>query len=339
MHVINHRATDNPGYLVDSRVKVTVPMTEQTERPFEVPEMSLDSRVRVFRRLFPMKEGASAAESMQVDAYVVVTEHYVVVLDTLLSPEDMESIMTSLRQECEGRQVLVVDSHADWDHCWGNSYFTGSHIAPILAHAHCLTRMRSQEARDELQAYQQRYPQLRHVVLTQPTLTFSHSFTLHDGDLTLEFFSAPGHHLDQIAAWIPELRLLFAFDAAEWPLPLLENAQGFPMMCTTLQHFLMLEPQHVLCSHGKTTESGVISNNLNYLKAIEQHGRAFLATSHPNIKESEQVAALINYPFEAAIADITGSQASLDAILDPEFYAWAHENNAQAILEWLEQTM
>lgn len=306
---------------------------EQTERRFEVPEMSLDSRVRVFRRLFAMKEGARAEESMQVDSYVVVSEHYVVVLDTLLCPEDMESILSSLHQECEGRQVLVVNSHADWDHCWGNSYFTGSHAAPIIAHDHCFTRMHSQDARDGLREYQQRYSLFHNVELVDPTFTFSHSFTIRDGDLTLELFSAPGHHLDQIAAWIPELRLLFAFDAAEWPLPLLENAQGVLMMYKTLEHFLMLEPQHVLCSHGRTTGPGVIKSNLDYLRAIEQHGRAFLAAFHSDITELEHVSSLINYPFEDAIADITGSPS--DKRVDTEFYAEAHENNTRAVLEWL----
>lgn len=312
---------------------------DETKRPFEVSEMSLDSRVRVFRRLFPMKDGASAAESMQVDSYVVVTEHYIVVLDTLLCPEDMESIISALHHECDGRQVLVVDSHADWDHCWGNNYFTGLHAAPIIAHDHCFTRMHSQEAQDGLRDYKQRYPLFHNVALVDPTLTFSHSFTIHDSDLTLELFSAPGHHLDQIAAWIPELHLLFAFDAAEWPLPLLENAQGVPLMYATLEHFRMLEPQHVLCSHGKTTGPGVIRSNLTYLKAIEQHGRTFLATSHSLINDTEQGAASIKYSFDEAMADSIGSPYPLKQLPTPEFYSLAHENNTRAILAWLEQTM
>ncbi|HCI78429.1 MAG TPA: hypothetical protein DHW02_01920 [Ktedonobacter sp.] len=312
-------------------------MIEQTERPFEVPEMSRDKQVRVFRRLFAMKEGASTSEAMQVDSYAVITKHYVIFLDTLLCPEDMEHIMSSLQQECEGRQIVVVDSHADWDHCWGNSYFTALHAAPILAHDHCFTRLRSQEEQDGLQAYKQRYLMFRNVALTNPTLTFSQSFTIHDEDLTLELFSAPGHHLDQIAAWIPELRLLFAFDAAEWPLPLIENALGVPLMYSTLQHFLTLEPQHVLCSHGKTTDATVLQNNFDYLKKIEQRGRAFLTNTHTglNLKELEHLSTLINYPFEEAIADITGSQNGLDTIPDPEFYGEAHENNTHVVLEWL----
>lgn len=312
-------------------------MPEQTEKPFEVPEMSIDNRVRVFRRLFAMKEETSASEAMQVDSYVVITPHYVIVLDTLLCPEDMEHIMSSLQQECEGRQIVVVDSHADWDHCWGNNYFTASHTAPILAQDHCLTRMRSQEEQDGLQEYKQRYPLFHNVELTNPTLTFSQSFTIYDENLTIELFSAPGHHLDQIAAWILELHLLFAFDAAEWPLPLVENAQGVPLMYATLEHFLMLKPQHVLCSHGKTTYANVIKSNFDYLKKIEQRGHAFLATTHAglNLKEIEHPSILIGYPFEEVIADITGSQYGLDKIPDPEFYSEAHENNTRAVLEWL----
>lgn len=312
-------------------------MLEQTQRPFEVPEMSRDKRVRVFRRLFATKEGVSELEAMQVDSYVVVSRHYVIVLDTLLCPEDMELIMSSLQQECEGKQIFVVDSHADWDHCWGNNYFIDEQAAPIIAHDLCFTRMHSQEAQDDLQEYQQLYPLFHNVVLTKPTITFSHEFTFHDEDLTLKFFSAPGHHLDQIAAWIPELRLLFAFDSAEWPFPSIENAQGVPLMYATLEHLALLEPQHVLCSHGKTTHANILKSNFDYIKQIEQRGRTFLTSADTdlNLKDVEHPSILINYPFEEVIADITGTQSMLDMISDAEYYRLTHENNTRAVLEWL----
>ena len=59
-------------------------MTSQ-EGVFFVPAMSTDKRVRVFRRTLDTMEDFS---SMEVDAYVIITERYMVVLDTMLCPED-----------------------------------------------------------------------------------------------------------------------------------------------------------------------------------------------------------------------------------------------------------
>ncbi|HEV2655829.1 MAG TPA: MBL fold metallo-hydrolase, partial [Ktedonobacteraceae bacterium] len=182
------------------------------------PALSGDERVRVFRRAFTEMEEYSG---MTVDAYAVISERYVVICDTLLSPTDMQAVMEWVSDALlAGRQLLIVNSHADWDHCWGNSYFMES--APIIAHQLCQVRMRSEEARRELTDFQDHYYALfDDVELTPPTLTFTDSLTISGGDLTLELFSAPGHSVDSIAVWIPELRLLLAFDAVEFPLPLI----------------------------------------------------------------------------------------------------------------------
>src|SRR5450755_4444266 len=89
-----------------------------------IPEMSRDARIRVFRRAF---DAVGEFEGMEVDAYVVITTTTVVVLDTLLCPEDVKSMMEMVQSDSAGRQMLVVNSHADWDHAWGNAYFTNRH--------------------------------------------------------------------------------------------------------------------------------------------------------------------------------------------------------------------
>src|SRR5947209_10894903 len=160
---------------------------------------------------------------MEVDAYVAIMHRYAVVLDTLLCPEDAAQMMQAVQDDLAGKTLLCVNSHADWDHTWGNGYFTGEHAVPILASAHCLTRMRSEAAREELAKYQTRYPLFRNVEVVPPTITFNERLTIVDSHLTIELLPAPGHHLDQIVAWLPEIRLLLAFDAVEKPLPCMEN--------------------------------------------------------------------------------------------------------------------
>lgn len=293
-----------------------------------VPELSGDERVRVFRSFFAAE---GEFDGMEVDAYVVITDRYVVVLDTLLRPEDVAAMMQeqAVQDALAGREVVVVNSHADWDHSWGNAYFTGIHAAPIIAHDYCRTRILSDEAKAGLDEYQQRYPLFSSVALVPPTLTFSQTFTIHGGDLTIELIPTPGHHADHIAAWIPELRLLLAFDAIEKPLPGLEGPEGVQPMFDTLKRLQGLQPQRVLCSHGNSSSPDLISANLAYLRAIERRSRALLATHTPTNEELEHASQLINYPFDEVVPP--------DEEVDRTYYTWAHDHNIRSIIEWLMQ--
>ena len=290
-----------------------------------VLDMSIDERVRVFRRTF---HGLEEFEGMEVDAYVVITDRHIVVLDTLLCPEDVSAMIQSVSSELRGRSLLCIDSHADWDHAWGNCYFTGENAAPIIAHEHCLTRLQSAEAHNELLDFQQRSSTFKNVFLLPPTIIFKQSFTIHDSNLTIEILHAPGHHLDQVVAWMPELRLLLAFDAVEEPVPIIEGANCVPHMFTTLAQLIALQPQRVLCSHGKTTSPGQVKQNLAYIREIERRCKAVLQKRRPGETGLVHVSELINYPFDEVVGKTTRN-------IDRTFYTWAHENNCQAILKWL----
>ncbi len=290
-----------------------------------VPDMSTDERIHVFRRIF---YGLKEFEGMEVDAYIVITDRHVVVLDTLLCPEDVSAMMKSVNGELRGRSLLCIDSHADWDHAWGNCYFTGENVAPIIAHEHCLTRLQSAEAHLELLDFQQRSATFKNVFLLPPTIIFKQSFTIHDSNLTIEVMHAPGHHLDQIVAWMPELRLLLAFDAVEKPLPIIEGVDCVPHMFATLEHLIALQPLRVLCSHGKTTSPDTVKQNLAYIREIERRCKSVLQKRQPGELELVHVSELINYSFDEVVGETTGT-------IDRTFYTRAHENNCQNILKWL----
>jgi glyoxylase-like metal-dependent hydrolase (beta-lactamase superfamily II) len=292
---------------------------------FLVPEMSSDPRIKVFRRTL---SDLDEFESMEVDAYIVITERYVVIFDTLLCPEDCAAMMQMVAEKIFGRQMLVVNSHADWDHCWGNEYFTGKHAAPIIAHHHCLTRMQSKEARENLEDYKQRYAVFRNVELISPTITFNKMFSIHGGDLTIELIPAPGHHPDHISAWIPQLRLLLAFDAVEKPFPCLENAGAVPPMFATLERFVAMQPERVLCSHGKSTSFALVKENLEYFREIERRSRDLLLKRRPTNDELEHASEVIYFPLD----EVTGGSTEP---FDRTFYNRAHEVNVRSIIQWL----
>lgn len=293
-----------------------------------VPQLSPDPRVRVFRRSLGGLDGFTA---MEVDAYLVLGERYAFLLDTLLCPADVAQVLSLCASDIGNRQLLCVNSHADWDHTRGNGYFHNQPAVPILAHEHCRQRLLSAEARQQLQDDQARFPLFRDVTLLPPTLTFSERLTIVDGELSIELLHAPGHCPDQLVAWLPAIGLLLAFDAVEYPLPGIAGAACVPLMFATLQRLAALHARWVLCSHGNTTSPALIEENLAYLREIERRCRLLLADHTPTTGEREQLAEHIGYPLAQAIADQSTQ-------IDLPYYSQAHAENVQAILGWLEAT-
>lgn len=290
--------------------------------PYLVPGMSGDERVLVFRRSLDIE---GEFEGLEVDAYVVLTDRYVVMLDTMLCSEDAAAMMEQVGDVAAGKPLLCVNSHADWDHAWGNAYFQGTRSASIIAHEQCRTRLLSNEASEELRSFQRLSPVFRDVELFAPTLTFTERFTIFGGDLTIELLSVPGHHLDEIAAWIPELSLMLAFDAVESPFPSVDGPNCVPLMFRSLERLSSLQPQRVLCSHGNTTSPALIMNNLAYFREIERRSRAYLDEHALTQAELEHASLTIAYPFDEAIAGVDGN-------IDRTYYSQAHEDNCAAVL-------
>jgi glyoxylase-like metal-dependent hydrolase (beta-lactamase superfamily II) len=189
-------------------------------------------------------------------------------------------------------------------------------------------RLQSAEARRELDEFRGLEPVFQSVELVPPTITFSQSMTIYGGDLTIELLAAPGHQPDQIAAWIPELRLLLAFDAVEYPLPSVDGARGVPHMFATLERLGALPARRVLCSHGKTGDPVLVQANLAYLREIERRSRVYLSGHRPGEQEPEHASQLIGFPFNEVIADMQDE-------FDRGYYSQAHEENCGAVLSWL----
>src|SRR5262249_56471153 len=71
----------------------------------------VDDRIRRFRLLD------------EVDTFVIRSQRMLVVVDTMSTPADARQLRTELEPDLDGRTLLVVDTHADYDHAWGNQVF------------------------------------------------------------------------------------------------------------------------------------------------------------------------------------------------------------------------
>lgn len=204
----------------------------------------------------------------EVDAVFVRAEKFDVLVDTLGTPEECAEALDRLRGKESDRPLIVVNSHMDWDHFWGNSAIAGQ--APIIAHAAALERLRDPTAQRILREKAGKDTRFRNVELVAPTLTFAGSTVLHGGDLTLELIHTPGHTPDHIAIWIPELRVCLAVDAVEKPIPKVwsDDPSDLRAICSSLERIRDFDARLVIPAHGQTSSPSLVEENLAYFRAL-----------------------------------------------------------------------
>jgi glyoxylase-like metal-dependent hydrolase (beta-lactamase superfamily II) len=208
--------------------------------------------------------GGGDEGDISVRALLLLGEALSIVLDTLVCPSDMRPFAALIRQR--GRPLVVVNSHADWDHAWGNAAFPG---ALIVGQRHCRERLLGAEERATLQQKRAAQPQLfADVELVAPQIGFESRLDLHAGSFSVELHHLPGHSADSLVAYLPERGLLFAADCAEWPIPLLGSGPALPW-AAALRRWAALDGLHtVIPAHGPLSGPELLLANAGYLEQL-----------------------------------------------------------------------
>lgn len=266
-----------------------------------------------------------------VSVFAVLTRRWTVLVDTLYS-EAGACELASLALQAGARQaggvappLLAVNTHSDWDHAWGNAVFAGLEApfpAPVLGTRDCARRLGSAEAASELETMRSKEPErFAGASLTPPTVTFEGEAEVDGGDLTLHLLPAPGHKPDQLVVWIPEIRLLLAADAAEHPMPFV---QDLDLLVATLERMRDLRPHHVLASHDLLDGApGLLDRNLAYFARVREAAGGWAGKAEP-----EDLEAALGLPF-SQFADQVPEEAW-------DFYRDAHRKALRAaVLERL----
>jgi glyoxylase-like metal-dependent hydrolase (beta-lactamase superfamily II) len=199
--------------------------------------------------------------TVDVRALLIYGRDVAVLIDTLVHPSDLQEVRT--RVEERGLPLFIVNSHADWDHWWGNAAFPG---APIIGHR--LTQIRQQrEGKRELARHRQKDPiAFANMELRPVTVAFDGELALDLGGIRVELSLLPGHTHDCIVAYLPERRLLFAGDAAEDPLPLVTEG---PIRAWETQLLDWSRRARVVVpAHGSISGPELLTRNAAYLHAL-----------------------------------------------------------------------
>ena len=174
-----------------------------------------------------LHEGLTNAGSIVGDAGVLV-------IDSLRVPSFARDLIQDVRHITPKPVRFVVDTHAHWDHSWGNEEFPE---ATIIGHQNCYREMvdvewnrqwREKVISDGLPWSEE----ARLVNITPPNLTFETSMRLYFGGRELELmYFGKAHTSGDIFIHLPAEKLIFTGDViqdrrvpflgdsfpAEWP--------------------------------------------------------------------------------------------------------------------------
>jgi glyoxylase-like metal-dependent hydrolase (beta-lactamase superfamily II) len=88
------------------------------------------------------------------------------------------------------------------------------------------------------------------------------------GGLTLSMHALPGHTADEIVVHLPEIGVLLAGDAAEWPIPTTVVGPLRPWAAALREWAARADVQTVVPSHGPVTNAQLLLDNAAYLDAL-----------------------------------------------------------------------
>jgi glyoxylase-like metal-dependent hydrolase (beta-lactamase superfamily II) len=187
-----------------------------------------------------------------------------VIWDTLSRPRDMRPFVPLIG----GRELVVVYSHADWDHIWGTAGLDYANVR-ILAHHACADRFTA-DVPGVLAEKQRSQPGAwDDVVLVPPTETFVDQCSVDLGGITLTLSHLPGHTADCIVGLIPEQGILLAGDTVETPFPVVPADSPLDDWIGRLREWSADDRVRlVLPAHGRIGSRTLIQHNVDYLEAL-----------------------------------------------------------------------
>lgn len=200
-----------------------------------------------------------------ISVYLIKGDHSYILCDTHLGPLSMDIIKDYISTtHLPEKEILIFNSHSDWDHIWGNCAFPD---AKIIAHEKARTRM------FEIGKYElQRLAKFHNgeIELKLPSLTFSDKLALPDEGI--EFIYAPGHTIDSSLCFDQKDSVLFVGDLVESPIPYLDYYY-LDVFIKTLEFIKGFPSMIKLSAHSGIISDKLIERNISYIKGI-LHGES-----------------------------------------------------------------
>lgn len=196
-----------------------------------------------------------------ITVYLIDTDKNWFLCDTHLGPQSMECIKEYIGMQSNKKEVIVFNSHSDWDHIWGNCMFQGE---IIIGHEMCRKRMNEIGHFDLARLTEYHHGTIK---LVLPNLTFSDRITFTEDEI--EFIYAPGHTIDSSICFDRKDSVLFVGDLVEYPIPYLDY-DDLEAYIKTLDFIKNFPAKVKISSHSGIIDNALIDRNITYIKDILQ---------------------------------------------------------------------
>lgn len=204
----------------------------------------------------------SFTEPFLTNVYVILGENRTYICDTFCGPDSMTDLMAWLnKNENAAEELIVFNSHADYDHIWGNCLFKDT----IVGHKLCRERA-IREVEEALEKY--RSHAQGEVKVSPPNLVFEDCVIWTDDGV--RFFHTPGHTEDSASCYDERDQVLFIGDNVEHPLPHL-NSLDFQTYLNTLDSYRKMDWKFLVTGHDAVqTDSKLLLTNREYISQMIQ---------------------------------------------------------------------
>lgn len=220
-------------------------------------------RERVAEDIFVFRSDLYA----QVTAGLVVTTDGLVVIDTLLYPEETRQISRFIQKHFANQPIrYVINTHHHADHTTGTSLFGETQI---VGHRLC-RQLLDTRGRVSLEQSRAQATDMDDVSLVLPNVVFDQTLTLRVGNKTLRLEHMPGHSIDSTICWIEEDNVLFAADTV-MSLPYFVDGD-YTQFLESLQKLQGRTFDCIVQGHGEVILRGEaplkIADDINYLQKL-----------------------------------------------------------------------
>jgi cyclase len=197
----------------------------------------------------------------------------VVVIDTCFTERRSRAFVDAVRTVTDRPLRTLVNTHHHGDHTHGNWLLPD---ATIVGHELCRRAViESGHAAAGL------FPGVEwgEIPITPPFLTFRDRLSIHVDDLSMELqFQGPAHTTNDVIAWVPERRLLFAGDLVfngGTPFVVMGSVAGSIAAVRRLQE---LGAETIVPGHGDVCGPEVLQDQLDYLAFVQEVAREAVAS-------------------------------------------------------------
>jgi len=193
----------------------------------------------------------------------------VTVVDTCFTERRSRMFLNAIRRQTDLPLRTLVNTHHHGDHTHGNYVFLPA--ATIVGHELC-----RQEVIATGHGATGLFPGVEwgEVRIAPPFLTFEERLNLYVDDLKVELiFAGPAHTTNDVVAWVPERKVLFAGDVV------FNGGTPFVMMGSiagsleALERLRALGPQTIVPGHGPVCGPEVLDEVADYLRFVREAAR------------------------------------------------------------------